>query len=362
MTEARPFSNSAIDRAGKLLGQPAPAPTATDEEWGAWEEAYNVLSHWRSLHAFPLSSTTSTLRKRALLIDSTALVAQRLKRFVSIRHKLYNQESMTLTQMQDIAGCRVVFNDVRNVYRLKRAYEEYATRSPDRGAELVNKWTKDYIFNPKPDGYRSVHLVMRYRTVKESALHLNGLRVEVQIRSRLQHAWAMAVETASAMTDQALKSGIGREPWVRFFRLMGSAVAMNEDLPLVPYTDESDVYRRILEVSEELKVVQLLRGMSQAVHTFGDEISGHHPDDLFVLELDAEKRSINNNHFRRGEIAAAMTFYASAGRMYERNPNIHVVLVSVGSISRLREAYPSYFLDTTEFVQFIQECCDKGQF
>ena len=70
MIEARPFSNSAIDRAGKLLGQPAPSPTATDEEWGEWEEAYNVLSHWRSLHAFPLSSTTSTLRKRALLIDS----------------------------------------------------------------------------------------------------------------------------------------------------------------------------------------------------------------------------------------------------------------------------------------------------
>jgi hypothetical protein len=38
------------------------------------------------------------------------------------------------------------------------------------------------------------------------------------------------------------------------------------------------------------------------------------------------------------------------------------LLVSVGSITNLREAYPSYFLDTTAFVDIVKSSCDEGLF
>jgi hypothetical protein len=64
----------------------------------------------------------------------------------------------------------------------------------------------------------------------------NGLRIEMQLRSRLQHAWATAVETVGTFLRQALKSSQGEGAWLKFFALMGSALARREHTPLVPGT------------------------------------------------------------------------------------------------------------------------------
>ena len=53
----------------------------------------------------------------------------------------------------------------------------------------------------------------------------NGLRVEVQIRSKLQHFWATAIETVDFFTRQAIKSSEGHPDWVDFFKLVSSAFA-----------------------------------------------------------------------------------------------------------------------------------------
>ena len=48
-----------------------------------------------------------------------------------------------------------------------------------------------------------------------------GLRIEIQIRSRLQHAWATAVETVDAFSGTSLKttggSGSEKTDWGRFY-------------------------------------------------------------------------------------------------------------------------------------------------
>jgi hypothetical protein len=313
----RPRSKGQVDRAGKLLRAGLNA---------ASEDAYSILSSWRAFHAYPLNAVATTLRNRALVIDANAVVAQRLKRFSSIRAKLLDKEAMALTQMQDIAGCRAVVNTVDDVYRLKQIYLQYAVSRPEKGPELVNKWTKDYIFQPKEDGYRSVHLVMKYRTKSQSASHCNGLRVEIQIRSRMQHAWAMAVETASSLTDQALKAGRGRDTWKKFFRYMASAIALEENLPLVPYTpeDEWKLYAGIRELAHELRVIALFEGMSRVVRDFKQEIFTEiHPRTMFLLELDAEKRNINTTAFGSHELKEAVAMYAHVERQHAANPNDH---------------------------------------
>lgn len=51
----------------------------------------------------------------------------------------------------------------------------------------------DYIRSPKKDDYRSLHQCFKY--FNDARLELNGLVIEVQIRTQMQHYWAAAVET-----------------------------------------------------------------------------------------------------------------------------------------------------------------------
>src|SRR5262249_11514776 len=157
----------------------------------------DVINNWRAAHSQPLVTFNMTLRSRSAKIDARALVAQRLKRLPSIEAKLRDRPSMRLTQMQDIGGVRAVLSTVSHVRELVRQYQEARTQHVLFGVD-------DYIAAPKVDGYRSVHLIYRYQSDFNAVY--NGLYVEIQVRSRLQHAWATTVETVSILTGQALKS------------------------------------------------------------------------------------------------------------------------------------------------------------
>jgi (p)ppGpp synthase/HD superfamily hydrolase len=202
-------------------------PVVTQE--GA--KALDIINNWRSSHAYPLNTFQITLRNRARKIERTVIVAQRSKRLESIHRKLVLKKTMRLTQMQDIAGCRAIFAKMRSVYKLVEAYKDAKFDHKFRGE-------KDYITNPKPDGYRCYHLVYEYSGEGATAA-FSGLRVEVQIRTQMQHAWATAVEAVGIFTRQALKSNQGSQDWLRLFALMGSAIAAIEGTPMIPGTPEN---------------------------------------------------------------------------------------------------------------------------
>ncbi len=83
------------------------------------------------------------------------------------------------------------------------------------------------MMDPKEDGYRSYHLIYQYKGSLQTACY-NKLRIEVQLRTKLQHAWATAVEAVGIFTKQALKSNIGDKDWLRLFALMSSEIAFDE--------------------------------------------------------------------------------------------------------------------------------------
>jgi ppGpp synthetase/RelA/SpoT-type nucleotidyltranferase len=345
-----------VDRCGDLISFRQPLPK-DPEEWNkAVDEELKVFFAWRDLHAFPLDSVAKTLIKRTRQIDPTATFGQRLKRYRSIRDKLKNSPAMQLTTMQDIAGCRAVVDTVKNVYVLKHKYEDYAKAHPNTGPELISKWTKDYILHPKQDGYRSLHLVLKYRTSRSAHSHFCGLRVEIQIRSQLQHAWATAVETASAVTNQALKAGIGEEDWKRFFRLMGDFIAWQEDSHLLSGTSDFDLRKQAASLAIKLKVVPLLEGMRHVVQDF----KGSGKDELYLLILNSHERRIRYWSFKESEFTKATEAYSAEEKAHRDNLDVHVVLVKVASIEDLREAYPSYFLDSTNFVQQVKRLVSEG--
>ncbi|GAH08548.1 unnamed protein product, partial [marine sediment metagenome] len=126
--------------------------------------------------------------------------------------------AMKLTTMQDIGGLRAVLGTVYDVYMLSEEYRKNTLF----GHELIDE--KDYIHKPRSeDGYRSLHLIYKYKNRRNPAY--DGLRIELQIRTKLQHTWATAVETMGTFLGQALKSRQGDQEWLDFFALTSSAFA-----------------------------------------------------------------------------------------------------------------------------------------
>lgn len=226
------FSKKAVSRAGDIL---ISAHSESDEYKGAIE----VINNWRESHDFPLRVIRNALRKRANQIAKSANVAARLKRLPSIHSKLVRPESKGLSSMQDIGGCRVIFKTVEEVYDLLEVYLKEQSRNPS-GRTVCIKFV-DYILHPKESGYRSLHLILKYQSLVESCIPFTGHKIEIQIRSQLQHHWATAVETASTFLGEGLKSSSGDFRWLRFFALAGSVFAIIEGRQPVPNTPSKQV-------------------------------------------------------------------------------------------------------------------------
>ncbi len=358
---ARVHSKGRIDRAGRELAKMSLQPEPDDyQEWYDWavrrEEEIRILDNWRACHAYPLQVIKMTLLRRARKIDPNALIAQRLKRRLSIEIKLRDNPNMQLSQMQDIGGCRAVLHTVAQVRELVSRYKEFHAKSPQNRSDWDGSDDFDYIAKPKPDGYRSVHLIFRFQSASQERRIYNGQRIEIQIRSKLQHVWATAVETAQVFTGQALKSKVknASEDWLRFFILTSNAFALREKSPTVPGTSnkKDDIVRELKEIIGRTDIMTSLRNWNDTVHI----LEGQDPGEahFYLLTLNSEKRVLNVQRFRKDQAVASQKAYDKAEKDTERDPNVQVVLVSVDDLASLPKAYPNYYVDTKAFIASIE--------
>lgn len=334
------YTRKQVDAAGATFV----AALATQDDL---ESALNVINNWRSSHSVPLNIFRRSLRQNAERRDTSCLVAQRIKRLSSIELKLRIFPTMKLAQMQDIGGCRAVVSNVEIVKDLLQLYKGSKT-----GSKLDH--VDDYISQPKKSGYRGIHLIYKYYSTKNES-H-NGLKIEIQIRSKLQHAWATAVETVGSFVRQALKSSLGQEEWLRFFALMGSAMALKENTSPVPNTPEksADLIEELRDYVQRLDIITRLRAYGTALMTLnqpGEEVDAKY----FLLELDPGAKQLSVTGFKANEFERASKQYLAAERSTTRQPGADAVLVSVDSIASLRRAYPNYFLDTSLFIEALEE-------
>jgi hypothetical protein len=327
------YTRSQVDRAGRVLA---------GRINGDMERSLQVINNWRASHSFPLNTFQMTLRRNARNIEASPVVAQRIKRLSSIEAKLQNESSMQLSQMQDIGGCRAVLASVGEAYELREFYES--------SSRLRHQFIKenDYILKPKESGYRSIHRVYRYAS--DRTVTYNGLLIEVQIRSQLQHAWATAVETVGTFLKQALKASRGQEDWLRFFVLMGSAIAIRENKPLVPDTPSSktELVRELKRCARELDVENKLRAYHSTLKHY-PEVAELKNAKYFLLELRPGEGSVRVSPYREKELPRATEHYLEVERTL-KDPGSEAVLVSVESLDALTRAYPNYFLDTRIFL------------
>jgi ppGpp synthetase/RelA/SpoT-type nucleotidyltranferase len=347
------YDRERINKAGLLLRDTYRRADRGDgaviDDIDKWWEAMRIVNNWRSAHAYPLNAIQMTLRNTAKRFDRRALVAQRIKRLASIEHKLDRFDSMRLSQMQDLGGCRAILETVAHVgqvivYYSKESRQKHNVATVD-----------DYIANPKSSGYRGAHLVFRYHSDNKQNAVYNDLKIEMQIRSRYQHAWATAVETVGMFSGQMLKSSLGSEDWQHFFSLMGSAIAMREKLPLVPGTPQNrrSLISELTSYATRLSVADRLHGYRKAIRAM--KAPTQSDASYFLLKLDPSAGTVSVTGYRADKIQEASEKYAEAERSAERDKGQDSVLVSVESVTNLSRAYPNYFADTRMFLQLMNQ-------
>jgi len=116
-----------------------------------------------------ISRITTDMRKELAKAGMEAEVFGRAKKPYSIWRKMEEKEQ-SFSRLSDIYGFRVITDSEEDCYRALGAIHRRWRAVPGR--------FKDYISQPKTNGYRSIHTTVSGR---------DGKRVEVQIRTRQMH-------------------------------------------------------------------------------------------------------------------------------------------------------------------------------
>jgi putative GTP pyrophosphokinase len=255
-------SKSQINKAGKVLMQ-------IDLFSQEYQDALELANRWRACHAYPINTFQATLRTKIGNCKGDVLVAQRLKRMPTIIDKLSRFPNMQITTMQDIAGIRAIFDDLSDVELIVSKYVD----NKNFPHEFVGSY--NYISNPRDiDGYRSHHLVYKYHN-KQKPIY-DGLRVEIQLRTKLQHIWATAVETMGTFLGQALKSKQGEKEWLDFFAMVSSAFSFVESTPQVPrfsHLSRQQTINEVAKMEQELGAIEKMKNFSTVVSSIGNNKS-----------------------------------------------------------------------------------------
>jgi (p)ppGpp synthase/HD superfamily hydrolase len=331
------FSKKEITRAGQKI-----LSSKSEEERNISLEKIN---RWRANHLHPLN-----VMKNALLRITEKhkiepiLVSQRLKRLTSIEYKLDLNENMGLGGMQDIGGFRAVLKDTKDLFKLKNILD-------DNKLNHKLKRVVDYVAQPKTSGYRSIHFIYVYNSKIE---RYDGLLLELQIRTKLQHNWATAVETAGILTKTSLKSSQGPDEWLDFFKIVSSLFAIKEKLPLLKEHSKrtmEDLMIECYKFTQRLNVITILKGLRISARQI--EIDNY-KGEYYIININIKEMLVNIMTFKKSEFEWASEQYLKLEKNI-KNSESAVVLVSSTSLKSLKKAYPSYFLDTSEFITALEK-------
>jgi putative GTP pyrophosphokinase len=146
-----------------------------------------MLDEYRLSFGEPFGRVIQTISER-LELEPTGRPAKTTQ---SIVEKL-QRESIRLTQVQDIAGCRLVVGGAVDQDRVVASILEIFP-----GAHVTDRRT-----NPS-HGYRAAHVIVE----------ISDKTIEIQVRTDLQHLWAEFSEKLSDVVDSAIKYGGGDAGW-----------------------------------------------------------------------------------------------------------------------------------------------------
>ncbi len=302
-----------------------------------------VIDLWRAAHRPVLNTFQSILRNRTR--GTKIVVAQRHKRKLTIFDKLNRIKGMQLHRMDDVAGCRMIFPTVKDLYSFRSRFHKAKFNHKLRND--VGKY--DYIKSPKMGtGYRGVHDVYEYDVKSIEGQKYKGLYIEIQYRTRYQHAWATCVEVIGFITESQPKFEAGDDRYRIVLELASEIIAraFEGSKSSLPELSDSDLISQFLDLEAKLGFMKLLRGLNSA----DNEIS----ENKNVILIFSEARALETRTFRDATDAMRALF-----QLEKDNPGKDIVLVRADSSEEIRIAFKNYFSDARDFIDLIDKGCQK---
>lgn len=340
------YSMEAVRKVGDRLANPI--QFGRDTTVGQYLDAleiFTIANSWRDSHFLPMRSVRLSVGHHMRALRLKGDMASRPKGMASIRRKL-RESTTNLETMNDIGGCRAIMADIKGVRSLLASMR-------DNFPHEIHSREFNYIDEPKPDGYRSYHIVLKYRPRDAETEAFEGRRIELQVRTRLQHSWATAVEAVGLFRGQDLKHGKGDQDWLRLFQLMSAEFAHVEQCPVhIGAPDHNDRARELQDINKRIGATSILEDIKSL--TLYSENFIHRTEKYRYYFLQYGKdHNVTIEPFR--------TLMSGARKLKEIEQKIELrgiyakaVLVEVDKVEKLVETYPNYFGDVSLFVRNLE--------
>ena len=319
------MSNTGLNKIGDII--------RTRKRGASYEAAVEVLNNWREAHGAILDYYYDRCVDLSNRIDQKhIIVTQRLKRLPTIIGKLNRFKNMRLSSMQDIAGARIIVSNMDQLSDVERRIKRW------RGLKRV----KNYIDQPKPSGYRGKHFIFEQ----------DGMFVEIQLRTQLQHVWATSVETIDVFRGTSLKENDDKSYWHDFFCQVSSIFAIAESTPVVPVYGDSGITELCDLLQRNMERHQIdnkIKGYALTSPIFNHEKLR----DAYYVVITLDFKNLRARAIGFKEPQYHLAFEEYKRREQGGLSGEQTVLVAINQINKLRDAYPNYFMNLSNFLRII---------
>ena len=179
------------------------------------KDLWDNIDHFRDLLMRYHSAMREVQTKLEILNDDLSLqnrrnpienIYSRVKKPISIAGKLKRLgKPITVNAVReylnDVAGIRVICSYIDDIYSIAKML------SKQSDVNVIS--TKDYIKNPKPNGYRSYHMVVEIPVFFSE--NTENMRVEIQIRTVAMDYWASLEHELRYKNEDKIPLNVSRD-------------------------------------------------------------------------------------------------------------------------------------------------------
>lgn len=340
------FSRTKVDKAGRNFRKSL--HTGLQD----FDDDVKIIQSFRAAHLYPLQIIKNLVWKhvRKLGLLDSAIVVRRLKRLPTIIDKLQRKtldgetdNGLSLLRMHDIGGCRVIVENMQDLYALNASLDASRTQHSCK--------IYDYIFHPKASGYRGIHRV--YKSYDKTKKHdYKGYNIEVQVRTKLQHLWATTVEVIDVIDNETLKTRPdgASEDWKRLLAIMSMFFAVDEGVGFMTLPEEALYKLELIGLNQTLSMYNKLGSFSSALSV--DSIKNTSVASAYTLLCFDEKNGNGTaKSFSKAKEKEALAEYSEL----EKDVTKNALLIAGSDLKSIEKAYPNYIIDTSEFLRRFSE-------
>jgi hypothetical protein len=126
------------------------------------------------------------------------------------------------------------------------------------------------------------------------------------------------------------------------------------------YVDSLNKSQSSIESSEAVKhccrkldVIKKLEAFAGSLEVIDNKIIQHPNSGYVLLNININQKTVSSEFFKKADNKLAETKYIEAEKEFAEKNGTVVALVSTTAVGGIKEAYPNYFADSSEFLKYL---------